>query len=68
MKKYIVRIIILIICFVLAMAFPGCSVRFTPERYANPKCSFEKGQRKYERRMMKKERQYRNIDPLKWNK
>lgn len=48
------------------MAFGGCNRYFTPERYANPKGEFEKYQKRYERKMMKKERQ--NIDPLKWNK
>jgi hypothetical protein len=41
---------------------------FTPEKYANPKGEFEKGQRKYERKMMREERQNKNRDPLKWNK
>jgi hypothetical protein len=50
------------------MAFGGCNRYFTPEKYANPKGEFEKYQKRYERKMMKKERQNRNIDPLKWNK
>jgi len=66
MKKYIIRTIILLIYFLLVMAFGGCNRYFTPERYANPKGEFEKYQKRYERKMMKKERQ--NIDPLKWNK
>jgi len=68
MKKYIIQTIILLICFILAMVLPGCSRYFTPDRYANPKDEFEKGQRKYERKLMREERQNRNIDPLKWNK
>jgi hypothetical protein len=68
MKKYIIQTIILLICFILAMVFSGCNRYFTPEKYANPKGEFEKGQRKYEKKLMKKERQTRNIDPLKWNK
>ena len=68
MKKYIIRTIILLLCFILAMVLPGCSRHFTPDRYANPKGEFEKEQRRYEKKLMKKERQNRNIDPLKWNK
>lgn len=50
------------------MAFPGCTRYFTPNKAANPKCEFEKGQRKYERKLMREERQNKNIDPLKWHK
>ena len=68
MKKYTIQIIIILICFILVMAFPGCNRYFTPEKYANPRGKFEKEQRKYEKKMLKKERQNRNIDPLQWNK
>ena len=68
MKKHIIRTIILLLCFILAMAFGGCNRYFTPEKVANPKGEFEKGQRKYERKLMREERQNKNIDPLKWNK
>ena len=66
MKKYIIRTIILLICFIVAMVFHGCGRYFTPEKAANPKGEFEKGQRRYEKKMMKKERQNNNIDPLRW--
>lgn len=68
MKKYVIQAIVILACFVLAMIFSGCSRYFNTHKYANPTCEFEKGQRKYERKMMRKERQNRNIDPLKWNK
>lgn len=68
MKKYTIKTITILICFVLSMSFAGCSRYFTPEKYANPRGEFERGQRKYEKKMMKKERQNRNIDPLQWNK
>ena len=68
MKKYIIQTIILLLCFILVMAFPGCNRYATPEKYANPRCEFERGQRNYEKKMMKKERRNRNIDPLQWNK
>lgn len=68
MKKYIIQIIIISTCFILAMAFSGCSRYFTPDEAANPKGEFERGQRKYERKLMKEERQNKNRDPLKWNK
>jgi hypothetical protein len=68
MKKYIIRTIILLTCVILAMTFPGCNRYFTPDKYANPRGEFEKEQRRYEKKLMKKERQNTNIDPLKWNK
>jgi hypothetical protein len=40
MKKYIIQTIILLLCFILAMAFSGCNRYFTPEKYANPKHKF----------------------------
>ena len=68
MKKHIIRIVVLLLCFLLAMAFPGCNRYFSPDKAANPKGEFEKGQRKYERKMMREERQNKNRDPPKWNK
>ena len=68
MKKHIIRTIILLLCFILAMAFPGCTRYYTPDQAANHKTSFEKRERREEKKLMKKERQNRNIDPLKWNK
>jgi hypothetical protein len=50
------------------MAFSGCNRYYTPDQAANHKTSFEKRERREERKLMKKERQNRNIDPLKWNK
>lgn len=68
MKKYIIQIIILLICFILGMILPGCNRYFNPDKYANPKGEFEKEQRKYEKKMIREERQNKNRDPLKWNK
>jgi hypothetical protein len=68
MKKYAIQAIVILVCLILVMIFPGCYRYYNPDKYANPTCEFEKGQRKYERKMMKKERQNRNIDPLRWNK
>jgi len=67
-KKLIIQTIIILACFILTMAFSGCNRYFTPEKAANPRGEFERGQRKYERKLMREERQNKNIDPLKWNK
>jgi hypothetical protein len=56
-----------LIYFSLILLSVGCNRYYTPEKYANPKCEFEKGQRRYEKKMMRRERQNNNIDPLKWN-
>ena len=50
------------------MTSSGCNRYFTPDEAANPKGEFEKEQRKYEKKMMREERQNKNRDPLKWNK
>ena len=58
MKKYIIFIAILLV---------GCTKKFSPYDYAYPKTPFEKRERREERKLMRKERQTKNIDPLKWN-
>jgi hypothetical protein len=58
MKKYIILLVFLF----------GCSKKFSPDDAANPKTSFEKRERREEKRLMKKERQNKIIDPLKWNR
>lgn len=45
-KKYVRRALFLLLLFLLAMMFTGCSRYFTPEKYANPKRKYEVQRRK----------------------
>lgn len=47
MKKYIYRILFLLLLFILTMMY-GCNTYFTPEKYAQPKHKYEvRGRRVY---------------------
>jgi len=68
MKKLVIQIIFLLLCFLLAASLHCCTPRYDPYVYANPKHKFETGGKKYERKYRRQQR--RNtpvIDPLNWH-
>jgi hypothetical protein len=70
MKKYIIRTIILLLCFILTMALSGCTTYTNPYQAANPRHKFESGNRRYERKMRRFNRNKNSlptIDPLRFH-
>ena len=57
--------LVFILTFIILL-FGGCTVYYSPERYANPRHKFESGLKKYDRRIRSSERK-EIIDPLRWH-
>ena len=69
MKKYIIRAIIIIACFVIAMVFYGCTTYIGPYQAANPRHKFETNTRRYERKLRRLDkRETKTIDPLRFHR
>lgn len=55
---------IIIICTLLVLS-SGCTTYFSPDRYANPRHKFESGNKRYERKMRRMQKECApTIDPL----
>ena len=68
MKIYIIRTIILLLCFMLAIAFSGCTTYINPYQAANPRHKFESGNKRYERKIRRLNRSNSpTIDPLRFH-
>jgi hypothetical protein len=56
---------IIIICTLLVLVSSSCTTYFSPDRYANPRHKFESGNKRYERKMRRIQRESKpTIDPL----